>query len=692
MSILLSRTNDILQSAAIKTNKSIDLNEKRKQKSRRKPIEIKTSEALLKKAQMKASMSVAGNDIANIESSKAALKKAKAKYRSSIRTSKCHADITHDEKLYSIITKNPAAAFSSIKSAKSNNQVQVPYITVGDKKYVGDKVIDGLYDSIKNLKTLDCQKLASSPYHSSLVEDYENIKYLCAHKHDLPPISLEKSSSILHQIKPAVVDFFSITARHFINAGVAGHVHFNLLLNSIIIEINNSTIEELNTVFALLLYKGHNKDKTLDSSYRTISTCPLVAKGLDIYVRDLFIEKWNMKQADTQYQGEGSSHELASLLITEAIQHSKCKLKQPTYLLFLDAKSAFDTVFIPYLVRNFFLAGMDGHSILYMENRLTNRVTCCEYDKILAGPIHDEHGLEQGGVPSSDCYKLYNNENLIQAQKTKLGVGMGGSLVISAVGQADDTALLSNCLLKLSLILQLILQYCLKYNVQLSPPKTKLLKITPARQHTMEPYNPISINGEQIEFVEQAEHVGVIRSTEGNLPNLLQRISSFKRSLGSMISCGLSKGRRSNPAASLRILTIYSTPVLMSGLASLVLSDSEVSAIDQQYKRTLQNIMKLSVNSPSSLVHFIAGSLPATAILHIKQISLFGMVCRLPGDPLNQHAWQVLLTSPSSAKSWFILVRNLLLQYQLPHPLKLLESPPSKEVFKKLVKAKVLGK
>ena len=118
-------------------------------------------------------------------------------------------------------------------------------------------------------------------------------------------------------------DYFSITAHHFTNAGVAGFVHFNLLLNALLADINNSTIEELNTVYALFLHKGHNKDRTLDSSYRTISTCPLIAKGLDIYVRDLYIEKWNQLQANTQYQGEGSSHELASLLITEAIQHSK---------------------------------------------------------------------------------------------------------------------------------------------------------------------------------------------------------------------------------------------------------------------------------------------------------------------------------------------------------------------------------
>ena len=65
------------------------------------------------------------------------------------------------------------------------------------------------------------------------------------------------------------------------------------------------------------------------------------------------------------------------------------------------------------------------------------------------------------------------------------------------------------------------------------------------------------------------------------------------------------------------------------------------------------------------------------------------MVCRLPQDPLHQHALHVLLTS-SSPTSWFVQVRNLLLLYHLPHPLLLLQNPLSKESFKKLVKSKVL--
>ena len=127
----------------------------------------------------------------------------------------------------------------------------------------------------------------------------------------------------------------------------------------------------------------------------------------------------------------------------------------------------------------------------------------------------------------------------------------------------------------------------------------------------------------------------------------------------------------------------------MSGMASLLLSDTEISCIDQQFKRTLQNILKLSVNSPPSLVHFIAGSLPGTAILHLKYLTLFGMVCRLQNNPINLYAKHIL-QSAAALTSWFGMVRNILRQYQLPHPLVLLQNPPTKEVFKNLVKSKVV--
>ena len=76
--------------------------------------------------------------------------------------------------------------------------------------------------------------------------------------------------------------------------------------------------------------------------------------------------------------------------------------------------------------------------------------------------------------------------------------------------------------------------------------------------------------------------------------------------------------------------------------------------------------------------------------LHIKQLTLFSMITRLPHNILHSIAKYILTTSSDSSKSWFFHIRSLTLQYGLPHPLILLENPPSKFSFKKLVSSKVM--
>ena len=100
----------------------------------------------------------------------------------------------------------------------------------------------------------------------------------------IPEISLQKSTNIISRLRPNVADFNSLTPQHFINARPEGLLHFNAILNAIITDVNHSTSSAFNAAHGLLLYKGHNKDKTSDRSYRTISTCPIIAKSLDLYL------------------------------------------------------------------------------------------------------------------------------------------------------------------------------------------------------------------------------------------------------------------------------------------------------------------------------------------------------------------------------------------------------------------------
>ena len=114
--------------------------------------------------------------------------------------------------------------------------------------------------------------------------------------------------------------------------------------------------------------------------------------------------------------------------------------------------------------------------------------------------------------------------------------------------------------------------------------------------------------------------------------------------------------------------------------------------IDQYLKIKNQNLQKLMDKSPACVVAFLGGTLPGTALLHLRQLSTFGMITRLPGSILHSHGVRVLTSARPSAVSWFQQIRDLCLQYQLPHPLTLLSNPTAltQGRFKNLIKSRVI--
>ena len=501
----------------------------------------------------------------------------------------------------------------------------------------------------------------------------------------------------MERIRPDVNDYNSVKVNHFLNAGQAGHAHFHLLLNSLIEDINNITLEEINTVHAAILFKGHSKDRGSARSYRTISTCPLVAKALDIFVRDLNIDCWDSNQAPTQFLGSGSSHELAALMLTEVVRHSINVLHLPVFMLYLDAMSAFDKVLRELLIRNLYFTGTQGEELLLIDNRLKERKTFVEWNKTIMGPISDQVGVEQGGVSSGDFYKIYARSQLQMAQDSHLGVKLSKTLAVSAIGQADDTVLVANNLHSLQNLLQLSLYYCKKYNVELCPGKTILQAMSSKRQATeliyLKELSPIILKGSRLAFKENAEHVGIIRSAAGNLPNIMNRISSHKRAVAAVLHSGAARHHRANPAAGLRLEQVYGLPVLLSGLGALILSKSELSHVSNHHKETVQHLLRLLPNTPQPVYYFLAGSLPGEALLHLRQFSLLSMVCDLPDSLLHRHGLNSFYREPSTTPSWFQQVRDLCMKYQLPHPLTLLSpsSPLNKDTFKAMAKKYVIN-
>ena len=215
-----------------------------------------------------------------------------------------------------------------------------------------------------SLKTCNIELLSADPNLSEHFTNYEHIIKICEADENIPEITVEAAEKLLRRMKAHVIDIYAITALHYLYAGQEGIEHYTALINLFIQNVNNATLEEVNTALGLILYKGHRKPKNSDRSYRTISTCPFIAKSLDMHIRDQYQHLWDECTAPTQYLDRGSSHELASLLITELIQYSLNVSNQPVYFLILDAQSAYDRCLRQILCTELFMTGVIGSAHL----------------------------------------------------------------------------------------------------------------------------------------------------------------------------------------------------------------------------------------------------------------------------------------------------------------------------------------
>ena len=68
---------------------------------------------------------------------------------------------------------------------------------------------------------------------------------------------------------------------------------------------------------------------------------------------------------------------------------------------------------------------------------------------------------------------------------------------------------------------------------------------------------------------------------------------------------------------------------------------------------------------------------------YMRQITLFLMTTPFPENILNKIAFHILTTVRDSTQSWFINIKKLCYQYNLPHPLLLLQQPPEMTKLKK---------
>jgi hypothetical protein len=143
------------------------------------------------------------------------------------------------------------------------------------------------------------------------------------------------------------------------------------------------------------------------------------------------------------------------------------------------------------------------------------------------------------------------------------------------------------------------------------------------------------------------------------------------------------------PRVALHMLSVYVMPVLTYGLEALVLTERDISPLEKYYKNLLRQIQHLPVHTATPAVYLLLGCIPVEGIVDIKVLNFFGSITRKPGQVEHDIVQRQLAMKELSSGSWCVYIRRVLHKYELPSAYSLMNNPPNKTTWKKLVEQTV---
>ena len=95
-----------------------------------------------------------------------------------------------------------------------------------------------------------------------------------------------------------------------------------------------------------------------------------------------------------------------SLILEENIRENKDNNLPTLYIVFLDAKSAFEVISHTSLMRKLLHIGIEGKCWNFIDSLHSNAEILVKWGGQLSGSFEIRQGVRQGGILSTDMYKV----------------------------------------------------------------------------------------------------------------------------------------------------------------------------------------------------------------------------------------------------------------------------------------------
>ena len=289
-----------------------------------------------------------------------------------------------------------------------------------------------------------------------------------------------------------------------------------------------------------------------------------------------------------------------ALLVEEFYRNNK-DLKKPTYVAFMDVKSAFDVVVHPNLMRKLYNSGIDGLNWLMINSLHHNSQTAVKWQGQLSSTYTNQQGVHQGGVFHADLFKVYDIGLLERIQISGKGAKIG-DIGIQAPACADDVTVLTNDAYSLQFIVNICKDSSEKDGYILQEVKSVVMKMDSIKNY---PENEKwHIGDKEMPVVESTTHMGISRSSSNQEMQAVEsNIQKAKRTIYSLMGTGLHGENGLDPETSISLLQTYVLPVLFYGLEVVIPTGKSLNELETQYKKLLKQILSIPTTTADPAVY-----------------------------------------------------------------------------------------
>lgn len=413
-----------------------------------------------------------------------------------------------------------------------------------------------------------------------------------------------------------------ITAEHILYGGKTLHdcllKVFNIMLS---LELMPSCLKK----GVLISIPKGGKDSTIRENNRGITLLPILYKMYQTLLRNrLGVNALDLLEPVQGAGQKGLSCLHTSFLLREVIQYNT-ERGNDVYIAFLDAKKAFDSVWILGLMYKLFYLGIDAKLWRVIYNMYTDFYCTVRIGGEYSEWFKIKQGVQQGAPLSMWLYQLYVNDLLILLRKSGFGAYFD-DINVTCPAYADDIALVATSAFKLQELIKIAYNHSVKWRYHYNAAKCDIIVVGNTNVKTT-----FWLGKDCIKVVNKCKHLGTIMTS---VPRLLREVMQEKVYKGKQALMAVHGIGNRRIAVSTKILShIYwsvSVPVMTYGCEVIPMEKETRDVLETAHWDMAKYIQKLPANTPNPCV--------------LPQLGWYSMDCHI--DVLKiMFLWRILCMS-----------------------------------------------